>query len=199
MIASPDSIYLSAAAYLEWEAQQPIKYEYLNGEAYAMTGGTLAHNTIALNLAAALKTHLRGKECRVFMSDAKVQADSEVAYFYPDVVVTCDQGDRTAKTIVQHPCLIIEVLSPGTEGYDRGEKFKQYRKIDTLQEYALVNADSISVDVYRLNDAGKWELTPYNLDTDSSDLMRVEFTSVDWQGAIAAIYEEVNLSSSSPE
>jgi len=155
MIASSEHIHLSPEAYLEWESQQPIKYEYLHGEAYAMTGGTLTHNAIALNLATALKMALRGSGCRTFMSDAKVGVTTKGPFFYPDVLVTCNEADRTAKTLVQHPCLIIEVLSPGTEGYDRGEKFRQYRQLDSLQEYVLVDTESMGVEIYRLNAAQK--------------------------------------------
>ena len=107
-------------------------------------------------------------------------------------MVTCDTRDRTARTLVQHPCLIIEVLSSGTEAYDRGEKFKQYRKIDTLEEYVLVNAESRGVEVYRLNAHGKWELTPYDLEAETEPLM-VTFESLNFECAIAAIYEAVEF------
>ncbi|NCJ06219.1 Uma2 family endonuclease [Synechococcales cyanobacterium C] len=192
MIASRDRIQLTAAAYLDWEAQQPIKYEYLNGEAYAMTGGTLAHNDIAVNLTTLLKNYLRGKPCKVRMADAKVGVTEQGPFFYPDVLVTCDRRDRTAKTIVQHPCLIIEVLSPGTEGYDRGEKFKHYRKLESLQEYVLVSSVNQNVEIYRLNAQNKWELTPYSADEVGTS-RPVEFTSLDFQGAIADIYEDVEF------
>ena len=194
MIASSDRIRLSPEAYLAWEADQPIKYEYLNGEAYAMPGGTLAHNDIAVNLTTLLKNHLRGKGCKVRMAEAKVGVTPKGPFFYPDVLITCDQLDRTAKTLVQHPCLIIKILSPGTEGYDRGEKFKQYRKIDSLKEYGLVNADTMGVDIYRLNAAGKWELTPYFPETESeASSLFVDFASVDFKCAIADIYEDVEF------
>jgi len=195
MIASSEHIHLSPEAYLEWDAQQPIKYEYLHGEAYAMTGGTLAHNDIAVNLTTLLKTHLRGGRCKVRMADAKVGVTAQGPFFYPDVLVTCNDADRTAKTLVQHPCLIIEVLSPGTEGYDRGEKFRQYRQLDTLQEYVLVDAERMGVEVYRLNTAQKWELTPYFPETNGqAESLMVNFFSIDVQCAIAAIYEDVDFS-----
>jgi len=194
MIASSDRIRLSPAAYLEWEAQQPIKYEYLHGEAYAMTGGTLAHNDIAVNLTTLLKNHLRGSGCKVRMADAKVGITAKGPFFYPDVLVTCNESDRAAKTLVQHPCLIIEVLSPGTEGYDRGEKFRQYRQLESLQEYVLVDAETMGVEIYRLNAAQKWELTPYFPETNGAgESLIVDFTSVDFQCAIAAIYEDIGL------
>lgn len=161
MIASPQRIQLTPEQYLAWEAEQPYKHEYLNGEAYAMTGGTLAHNAIGLNLAAALKAALRGRDCRVFISDVKVQVERSRAYFYPDVVVTCHPQDLQSNDLIRHPCLILEVLSPSTEGYDRGEKFRHYRQIGSLQEYGLISAERMGLDLYRLNSQGKWELTAY--------------------------------------
>lgn len=194
MIASADRIQLAPEAYLEWEAQQPLKYEYLHGEAYAMTGGTLAHNDIAVNLTTLLKSHLRGSGCKVRMADAKVGVTAKGPFFYPDVLVTCNEPDRMAKTLVQHPCLIIEVLSPGTEGYDRGKKFKQYRKIECLQEYVVVEAESMGVEIYRLNASQKWELSPYFPETNGpAESFMVDFTSVGFQCAIAAIYEDIEF------
>ena len=150
--------------YLAWEEQQPMKYEYIKGKVFAMTGGTLPHNSIALNLASAFKAHLRGKGCKVFMADAKVGVSEKGPFHYPDVMVTCDSRDLSARKVAYHPCLIVEVLSPGTEGLDRGQKFKLYRRIDTLKEYVLIDAEKINVECYRLNEKGKWELTPYSLD-----------------------------------
>lgn len=192
MIASQESMRLSPAAYLDWEAQQPQKYEYLHGEAYGMTGGTLAHNDIAVNLTTLLRNHLRGKGCKVRMADAKVGITEKGPFFYPDVLVTCDSQDWKAKQIVQHPCLIIEVLSPGTEGFDRGEKFKHYRRLDSLKEYVLVNANSLGIEIYRLNDQQKWELTPYFPEENSTSLA-VEFTSIQFECPLEAIYEDVEL------
>lgn len=192
MVASTTTIRLSPQDFLAWEADQPYKYEYLNGEAYAMTGGTLPHNDIAVNLTALLKSHLRGKGCKVRMADAKVGVTANGPYFYPDVLVTCDAQDLKAKSLVRHPCLIIEVLSPGTEGYDRGKKFRQYRRIASLKEYILVNSDSMGVECYRLNPQGKWELTPYFPDP-ATPSPTVEFAIVEFSCALDLIYEDVEF------
>ena len=124
MIALCDRLCMTLAQYLDWEPQQLEKYEYLNGEAYAMTGGTIPHNRIAINLIAALHPHLRDRGCLVLGSDAKVVISESGPSFYPDVVVTCDPRDRTAIAAIRYPSLIIEVLSPGTESFDRGDKFR---------------------------------------------------------------------------
>ncbi len=193
MIAQPQIQPMTPQEYLEWEEQQPIKYEYINGEIYAMTGGTLSHNSIALNLASALKNHLRSKGCKVFMADAKVGVSHNGPFHYPDVMVTCDSRDQTARQVVYYPCLIIEVLSPGTAHFDQGRKFRNYRRIDTLTEYVLIEAETMNVDCYRLNEKGKWELTAYSLEeaTANQTEMDVHFTSVDFQCSLSLIYEDV--------
>ncbi|HEY9709730.1 MAG TPA: Uma2 family endonuclease [Oculatellaceae cyanobacterium] len=181
--------------YLEWEEQQPFKYEYVNGEVLAMTGGTLPHNSVALNLASALKNHLRGKGCKVFMADAKVGISEKGPFHYPDVMVTCDDRDRTAQKIVQFPCLIAEVLSPGTEGFDRGKKFTHYRRLKTLKEYVLIDAEQMSVECYRLNAQNKWELTHYQIDetTPEGTEPEVYLNSVDFCCPISLLYEDVDF------
>lgn len=120
--------------YLVWEAEQPVKHEYIDGEPYAMTSGTLPHNDIAVNLMSALRNKLRGTVCKVHVADAKVKIAAKRPYFYPDLVVSCDERDRRATDAIHYPKLIIEVLSPSTAGFDRGDKFKFYRRIPTLQE-----------------------------------------------------------------
>jgi Uma2 family endonuclease len=95
------------------------------------------------------------------MADAKLGVSEVGPFHYPDVMVTCDERDKQAIKFIQHPCLIAEVLSPGTEGYDRGGKFSHYRRIKTLKEYVLIEAQQIGVECFRLNDKGIWELHPY--------------------------------------
>ena len=194
MIASASvPSFMSPQEYLEWEEQQPIKYEYVNGEVFAMTGGTLPHNSVALNLASALKNHLRGQGCKVFMADAKLGVSDIGPYHYPDVMVTCDKRDQNARKIVQFPCLIVEVLSPGTEAYDRGDKFAHYRRIKTLKEYVLVDAEIRSVECYRINERGKWELTPYIIDETNSEVtdIEVELDSINFSCQLSLLYEDV--------
>ena len=201
MIAQSNSPVISPPEYLDWESQQPVKYEYINGEVLAMTGGTLGHNSIALNIASALKTHLRGKGCKVFMADAKVGISTNGPFFYPDVMVTCDHTDQNARKIIYHPCLIVEVLSPNTEARDRGYKFRNYRQINTLQEYVLIDAEKMNVECYRMNEKNKWELTPYNFDeTPNSDrIVNINFTSVDYQCPLEMLYEDVIFSTQNAE
>jgi len=188
MIANQERSYMTSQEYLEWEERQEIKYEYVNGEVFAMTGGTIPHNDIALNLATGLKNHLRGSRCRVNMADVKVCVSEDGSFHYPDVVVSCDESDRQAIKFIRYPCLIVEVLSPSTEAYDRGGKFTQYRRIQTLREYVLIDAEKISIECFRLNDRGFWELHPYEQGNE------VHLTSVDFRFPISLVYEDVQLS-----
>jgi len=181
---------MNADEYLIWEVQQPIRYEYIGGQVFAMTGGTLPHNSIALNLASLLKNHLRGKGCKVFMADAKVGISKDGPYYYPDVMVTCDSADQSAIQAVYHPCLIVEVLSPGTQQIDQGRKFKNYRQIDTLSEYVLIETETMNVECYRLNEKKKWELNVYSLE-EGQENIEVNFSSVDLRCPISALYEDV--------
>ncbi|MEZ2231224.1 Uma2 family endonuclease [Microcoleus sp.] len=185
--------FMTPQEYLEWEEQQPIKYEYMNGEVFAMTGGILPHNSIAINITSALKNHLRGKGCKVFMADAKVGVSQNGPFHYPDVMVSCDPQDQRARKVIYHPCLIVEVLSPGTEAFDRGQKFRNYRQIESLTEYVLIEADRLNVECYRINEKGKWELTAYSLDATTIDATEVEvdFPSVDFRCPISLLYEDV--------
>ncbi|GGA30927.1 Uma2 family endonuclease [Okeania sp. KiyG1] len=106
------------------------------------------------NLATALKIHLRGQGCKVLMADAKLGVSEKGSFYYPDVMVTCDERDRRAIKVIYHPCLVVEVLSPGTEAFDRGKKFKNYRRISTLKEYVLIDAREMAVECFRSNENG---------------------------------------------
>ena len=134
-----------------------IKHEYIDGQVYAMSGGSLAHGRIASNTIRALEDALAtaGKSCDVYNSDVAVRL-SPRRYTYPDVSVTCDEGDRSApdKTDVQAPRVIVEVLSDSTEAYDRGRKFGFYRACPTVQEYVLVATKYQAVEVYRRTPQG---------------------------------------------
>lgn len=193
MIAEPRFTPMSPQDYLDWEDQQDLKYAYVNGEVFAMTGGTIPHNLIAGNLFALLKPHVRGRDCRVFIADVKVQVSPRGPYHYPDIMVSCDPRDKTAVKLIQHPCLIVEVLSPSTADYDRGDKFTHYRQIPTLQEYVLIDAEQISIDRYRRLSARHWDLQTY-IAGETLDLH-----SVDWQVPLDLIYEDVELTSEEAE
>ena len=151
----------SAAAYLAWEAAQPDRHEYIDGEVFAMAGAEDRHVTVAGNLYIALRQHLAGSPCRTFMSDMRLHVAAANSYFYPDVLVTCSALDLTSPLVKTEPKLIAEVLSPGTAAYDRGLKFSHYRSLASLQEYVLIDLDSRSTDCYRKGADGLWVLHPF--------------------------------------
>ena len=150
-----------ADAYLAWEAQQPDKSEYVDGEVFAMVGVRPEHATVAGNVFGALREHLRGSPCLPFISDMKLRVASADAFFYPDVMVTCDQRDRRADLFVEHPQLIVEVLSSSTAAYDRGAKFAAYRQIAALQEYVLIDIEARRVEIFRRQAGNEWLLHDY--------------------------------------
>ncbi len=178
----------SIDAYMAWEAEQPERHEYLNGEVFAMTGGRDSHNTIALNIASALKDALRGGPCRAFIADMKLSVDACDAVFYPDVMVTCDPRDKLpeADTAKRHPILLIEVLSESTAAYDRGLKFEQYRNLPSLREYLLVEQTRRHVDLFRREADDRWVLIA---NTDDE----IELESVGLRLSLETIYEDVDF------
>ncbi len=152
MSAQAQSRPLSVTEYLERERAAEVRHEYLAGHVFALAGASEAHNTIALNIAAELRALLRGSPCRVFITDMKLRIRAAETFYYPDVFVTCHGADRE-RYYKEHPSVIFEVLSPGTEATDRREKFLLYRKLDSLREFVLVSQDQQQLEIYR-RDAG---------------------------------------------
>ncbi|MBD2775032.1 Uma2 family endonuclease [Iningainema tapete] len=187
MVASQNQIYISPEEYLQQEEQSPVKHEYIDGQVYAMAGASDPHVTIAGNLFALLRNHLRGKGCRVYISDMKARIESLNRYYYPDVIVTCDERDRETPTFKRYPSLIVEVLSKSTEAFDRGDKFADYQELETLQEYVLLNTKRQRVDCFRRNPEGLWVLHSF---TQGS---KVYLASVDFHTSIDELYEDVIL------
>jgi Uma2 family endonuclease len=171
--------------YFAWEEQQLERHEYINGEVYAMSGGSINHSDIAGNLLILLKTHLRGSGCKTLNSDARVNIVESTNYVYPDISVTCNERDKTTAQYITYPCLIVEVLSPTTEAYDRGNKFRMYRQNPILQEYALVDADAVAIEIFRKNDGDNWRIINYQ----AGDL--VELKSVNLTFPIEDVYEGI--------
>lgn len=177
---------LSLAAFLDWEATQPERHEYVRGEVFAMTGASLNHNRVALNLHGLLRAHLRGSPCEVFASDVQVRVDAADAVFYPDLVITCSADDRQQQRTLREPVLIVEVLSPSTAGYDLGAKFAHYRRLASLQEYVTIDPDAPLVQVFLRSPDG-WTLHA----AEAGDT--VGFASIDLCVPIAAVYEDVRF------
>lgn len=188
MIAEPQyPRKMTAAEYLEWEATQELRHEYIDGEIVLMTGGSIPHNTIALNFYTALRPHLRQRGCQANVSDVKVQARTNSRYFYPDLVVTCDAEDVKARDYVRNPKVIVEVLSPSTESYDRTKKLKYYRQISSLQEYVLVDSEAISIEVFQRGEGKMWLYYAYEAGES------IVLPSIEFECFIELLYEGVSF------
>ena len=152
MVAQPQPPRWTVEAYLEMERGSTIKHEYLDGHVYAMAGGSRRHSRISVNVTTQLDLILREGACQVYNSDMKVRIDARY-YVYPDAAVSCDVRDTAdgEPDSIRYPTVIVEVLSDdSTASYDRGDKFNLlYKRMETLQEYVLVDSQQIAVEVYR--------------------------------------------------
>ncbi len=181
---------ISIEEYLEMENASIEKHEYYKGEVFAMSGAKVPHNEICVNLIAILKNKLKGKKCKPYNSDQRIHIQSNTLFTYPDISIVCgeiitlDNDDYN----VLNPAIIIEVLSKSTRSYDRGEKFKLYRDIQTLREYILADSESIHLEVFRLNEKNHWELEEYN---SAEEFLFIK--AIDEKILILEIYESVNM------
>lgn len=155
---------ISEQEYLDGEKLSDVRHEYVDGHVYAMAGSSKRHAEIALNIASLLKQAARGTPCKTYVSDIKVRASGHKSYFYPDVVVGCND-DESDEYFLESPCLIIEVLSTSTEKRDRREKLLAYMNIPSVQAYMLVAQDRSEVELYYREESGNWWVQVYeNLD-----------------------------------
>lgn len=172
--------------FLAWEELQPTKHEFVDGEIFelhAMVGARRVHEEVAGNCYAQLKAALRGSPCRAYIANLKLQVAENT--YYPDILVTCHPADLTAERVVEHPKAIIEVLSDSTAAYDRGNKFAAYRQIPELEEYALIDPDRRTIEVFRRTDGGDWMLM-------ASEAPRgLVLKSLDFVAAPEAVFENL--------
>jgi Uma2 family endonuclease len=175
---------MSVEQYFELEENSPdTRYEYLDGYVYMMSGGSANHATISGNIYAILRGLLRGSQCRVYNSDMKVRV-SEQQYFHPDVTVSCDPYDRGTAAVIRSPRLVLEVLSPSTGVRDRERKLQCYLACPTIEEYLLVDARSIRIEIYR-KEQKKWVYEAFEAGDE------VELTALDVGFSIEDAYEDV--------
>ena len=144
------------AEFLAWEATQPDRHEFWNGQVLAMGDYTARHNRVILNLGGRIASHLDGTGCQVFIKTMKVQIADGI--LYPDVLVTCGKAQAGDEQVITDPALIIEVLSTSTTGYDRRDKFILYRSLRTLREYVLIDPVERRVEVFTLDGEDAWTL-----------------------------------------
>lgn len=153
--------FLTPEEYLAIERQAETKSEYFNGEMFAMVGASRSHNVIAVNIAGELRQQLKGRPCETYTSDMRTRIPATGLYTYPDVIVVCGEPkfeDEHVDTLL-NPTLIVEVLSPSTESYDRGKKFAHYRSVESIAEYLLVAQDEYRVEQFVRQTEGRWLLS----------------------------------------
>jgi Uma2 family endonuclease len=183
-------IRLTPEEYLAVERKAEYKSEYLAGEVFAMSGASEAHNLIAGNVFAALHAQLRKRPCKVYPSDMRVKVSATDLYTYPDVTVVCGEAqfDDDRQDTLLNPTVIVEVLSPSTEGYDRGAKFEHYRKLESLREYVLIAQDKHHVEHYVRQPDNQWLLS----ETDSLP-DTIHLPSINCDLALADVYDKVDI------
>lgn len=188
MIAAKDNApHLTPEEYFTWEEKQLEKHELIDGQVYAMTGGSVNHSRIAIRFTTMVDTHLDASSCIIGNSDLRVNILGTNNYTYPDISVTCDDRDKTTTQYITYPCLIIEVLSKTTEAYDRGGKFRMYQNNPVLKDYLLVSSTAMEIDLYHKNDAGQWMIINYG----EGDT--IELKSINLSFPIEQIYRGLNL------
>jgi Uma2 family endonuclease len=181
---------MTEAEYLEFERASELKHEYIDGEVLAITGASESHNLICASVLFQLYGQLRGRLCKVYPGDMRVRVGTAGLYTYPDISVVCEEpqfADAEFDTLL-NPILLIEVLSPSTEGYDRGVKFQHYRELASLQEYLLISQDSPLIERYLRQENGIWQLT----DAKGLDAS-LELSSIGCTLALGEVYEQVNF------
>ena len=178
---------ISVEDYLAGEEASRIKHEYVDGAVFAMAGATPEHNEIAINITSAIKTHLRGKPCRVFISDVKlrIEIEGEETFYYPDVMVGCDSRDKH-HLYLRYPKLLVEVASESTERLDRREKRLAYQTVATLEEYLIVSQERPEGTIYRKSN--QWQPEDFKGLSETLDLH-----SIALRLPLPVIYEGVSI------
>ena len=189
-------INFSPEEYLAFERDAKTKHEYLDGEVYAMAGGSPSHNAISFNATVTIGSQIKGRNCRGYTADQKVRTDPQDLFSYPDITIVC--GDPKfhdeKKDVILNPTVIIEVLSPTTEAYDRSEKFARYRTIQSLRDYLLIAQDRPCIEHF-VRQKGK-RLWLYNVETELSSSLWIESIKCDLK--LADVYELVEFPAKRP-
>ena len=194
MAEAARKIQLSYEAYLALEQETGERHEYLDGEAWAMAGGTVPHSCVKGNLYALLRTALLGRPCRPMDSDLKIYVPSTGLVTYPDVSVICGAllGAVGALHAGTNPTLLAEVLSPSTESWDRGGKFAHCRRLPSLKYYVLVSVEPRRVELYTREDDGSWRLTEHGPG------QQVALPALEISFEVDALYEDMLVEQAGP-
>lgn len=187
MSAVPKTV-LSPEDYLAFERRSEFRHEFYKGEIFQMSGASRKHNAIVFDLAVHIGNRLRGKNCQGFASDMRVHIPLTGLYTYPDVVIAGGEPeflDDEFDTLL-NPVVLIEVLSPTTADYDRGEKFRHYQSIESLREYLLIAQDEIRAEHLIKQPDGRWAVSEY-----TSPEMNISLPSIEITLQLSEIYDRV--------
>jgi Uma2 family endonuclease len=189
-VSTQPKTFLTAEEYLAIERQAERKSEYYQGEMFLMAGASREHNLLVMNIGRELSQQLRQQPCEVYPSDMRVRVSGTGLYTYPDVTVVCGEPQLADdyRDILLNPALLVEVLSPSTEGYDRGRKFEHYRRIESLAAYLLVSSDRVHVDLFLRQPGGPWLLT----EASGLDAL-IELPPIGCHLALRDVYEKLDL------
>ncbi len=162
-MSAAEKFHLTPNDYLATERASDLRHEYVVGQVFAMAGGSSNHSLIAMNLAVAIGRQLVGSTCRLYTSDLKVGVVESDLYSYPDLSGLCGTPRflDEKKDVLVNPSLIVEVLSPSTEAYDRGAKFAHYRQMPSMREYVLVSQDEMRIEIFTAGEDGSWTFREY--------------------------------------
>jgi Uma2 family endonuclease len=189
LMSTVTKTYITPQQYLEMERQAETKSEYFAGEIFAMSGGTRQHSLIGGNVIGELGPQLRDRPCEVYTSDMKVRVTEE-HYAYPDVTIVCGEARFADEEndVLLNPTLIVEVLSPTTEAWDRGGKFEQYQQRESLQEYVLIAQDRPRIERFARQDDDEWLLTVRN-----GPEATITLPSIGCELALSEVYRKVTF------
>ncbi|MBL8231152.1 MAG: Uma2 family endonuclease [Bryobacterales bacterium] len=195
-MAIPVAQKLTPEQYLERERNAEIRSEYWHGEVYAMSGGTERHDIVCVNLTIALRQRVQGRRCRIHSSNMKVGIAKRRGFSYPDLTLVCGEPrflDET-KDVLTNPSVIFEVLSPSTRGFDSGQKFAEYQKLDSLKHYVLLEQDICHVQHYERTSSDEWR---YRVHHKLDDVL--VFSDLSLSIPLSEIYEDVELAPAETE
>ncbi len=179
---------MTVEEYFELDEKSDIRYEYYDGEVYAMSGTSFNHNDIVGNLANVFRSIFRPRGCRAFGETVKLKV-SDICYLYPDVVVTCSEKDLAGTHIVEQPCIVVEVISKSSGRRDRVFKLNQYKSISTLYHYLIIHQAECKVECYSRNEGS--DLWTYRLYENLEEVIR--FDVFNFEIGLRAIYEHIRL------
>jgi len=189
-MGEPALKYYTIEEYLAFERASQTKHELYKGEIFDMAGASLNHNKLQMNFTTAVGGFLKGTSSNVFGSDLRIHVPANGLFTYPDAIIICGDPqlmDEAFDTVL-NPSVIVEILSPATQRYDRGEKFMLYRSIPSLQEYILIDSESINIEHYKRNDDNTWLLQEWKERTDT-----LTIASIGLSLPVEELYSGINL------